>query len=29
MAWLRIELTEDEQRIVLGERVSHPNAYDT
>ena len=26
MAWLRIELTEDEQRIVLGERESHPNA---
>ena len=26
MAWLRIELTEDEQRIVQGERESHPNA---
>ena len=26
MAWLRIELTEDEQRIVLEERQSHPRA---
>ena len=26
MAWLRIELTKDEQRIVLGERESHPSA---
>lgn len=26
MAWLRIELPTDEQRIVLGERESHPNA---
>ncbi len=26
MAWLRIELTEDEQRIVLVERQSHPSA---
>ncbi len=26
MAWLWIELTEDEQRVVLGERESHPNA---
>lgn len=26
MGWLRIELTEDEQRIVLSERESHPNA---
>ena len=25
MAWLRIELTDDEQRIVLSERESHPN----
>ncbi len=25
MAWLRIELTDDEQRIVLNERESHPN----
>jgi len=25
MAWLRIELTEDEQRIVRGERESHPD----
>jgi transposase len=26
MGWLRIELTADEQRIVLGERESHPSA---
>ena len=26
MAWLRIELTEEEQRIVLDERESHPDA---
>ena len=26
MAWLRIELTEDEQRIVQDEQVLHPNA---
>lgn len=26
MAWLRIELTADEQRIVLDERESHPDA---
>ena len=26
MAWLRIALTEDEQRIVLRERDSHPSA---
>lgn len=26
MAWLWIELTEDEQRVVLGEGKSHPNA---
>jgi transposase len=26
MAWLRIELTEDEQRIVQDERESHPEA---
>jgi len=25
MAWLRIQLTEDEQRIVNEERISHPN----
>ena len=25
MAWLRIALTEDEQRIVRGERESHPD----
>lgn len=25
MAWLRFELTDDEQRIVLSERESHPN----
>lgn len=25
MAWLRIHLTEDEQRIVKGERESHPD----
>ena len=26
MGWLRIELTEDEQQIVQGERESHPDA---
>lgn len=26
MGWLRIELTEEEQRTVLAERDSHPNA---
>ncbi len=26
MTWLRIELTADEQRIVLAERESHPDA---
>lgn len=26
MAWLRIVLTEDEQRIVWSKRESHPNA---
>jgi transposase len=25
MAWFRVQLTEDEQRIVIEERVSHPN----
>jgi transposase len=25
MAWLRVELTEEEQRIVNEERISHPN----
>jgi transposase len=25
MAWLRVQLTEDEQRIVNEERLSHPN----
>ena len=26
MAWLRVQLTEEEQRIVSEERLSHPNA---
>jgi hypothetical protein len=26
MAWLRIQLTESEQRIVVGERESHADA---
>ena len=26
MAWLRVRLTEEEQRIVNEERISHPNA---
>ena len=26
MAWLRIQLTEDEQRVAKGERDSHPDA---
>ena len=25
MAWFRVQLTEDEQRIVNEERASHPN----
>jgi hypothetical protein len=25
MAWFRVQLTEDEQRIVIEERASHPN----
>ena len=25
MAWFRVQLTEEEQRIVNEERVSHPN----
>jgi len=25
MAWLRVQLTEEEQRIVSEERISHPN----
>jgi hypothetical protein len=25
MAWLRVQLTEEEQRVVNEERTSHPN----
>ena len=25
MAWLRVQLTEEEQRVVNEERISHPN----